>query len=178
MAEAIKYGAAVDAELLEALAHEHDQLAGGAMGAFERLIAQCVRAKATIVGEDPLERSGRRAVLNFGHTVGHAIEAAMEYRGVLHGEAVMIGMMAEAEVGRRAGLTAPDVGEAISTHAARWSLPTKLPDKGLVERVMQSMSNDKKNVGGTLSMALPERLGVCRLVPGISVELTREVLSE
>jgi 3-dehydroquinate synthase len=90
-------------------------------------IARCVSLKAQIVSDDERDLSGRRALLNFGHTVGHAIEAALSYRGWLHGEAIAAGMVAEAEIGRTLGVTPPEIVDELRQTIAQAGLPTQLP---------------------------------------------------
>src|SRR5262249_56511218 len=91
------------------------------------IVAACARHKAAVVADDEREERGGRAVLNFGHTVGHAIEALTEYREFLHGEAVAIGMVAAARVSRALGRLAPAVVERLERLLKRVGLPTHIP---------------------------------------------------
>lgn len=177
MAEALKYGFIMDAEYLRWQTGKFEALRSKDETALEHLIHTCCQLKAGVVAEDPKETSGRRAILNFGHTIGHAIEKAMNYEGLLHGEAVSIGMRAEAELGERLRVTEQDSAKVVKEALERWGLPTSLPSKGLIEPVLEAMAVDKKNVGGTLSMALLERIGSCHLVRDIDAGAVREVLT-
>ena len=178
MAEAIKYGLILDADFLAWQKSSTENLKEKDHGALEKLIFRCCELKAAIVSEDPNERSGRRAVLNFGHTVGHAIEQAMNYRGILHGEAVMIGMLAEAEIGEQIGFTEKGARKAIQDFANAWELPTTIPGAANIDKIMIAMQKDKKNQSGKLSMALLVRPGACRLVHDVDAETVRRVLIE
>ena len=140
-------------------------------------IARCISLKAQIVSEDERDLSGRRALLNFGHTVGHAIEAALGYRGWLHGEAIAAGMVAEAEIGRVLGVTPPEVANELRDTIAQAGLPTQLPAGVETDTLLMSMRHDKKRAGDSLSIVLLEAIGNARLVPNIPTEAIREALT-
>jgi shikimate kinase/3-dehydroquinate synthase len=140
-------------------------------------IACCVSLKAQIVSEDERDLSGRRALLNFGHTVGHAIEAALGYRGWLHGEAIAAGMVAEAEIGRTLGITPPEVADELRETIAQAGLPTQLPTGMNADALLTRMRHDKKRAGDSLSVVLLEAIGNARLVPKIPSEAIREALA-
>jgi 3-dehydroquinate synthase len=139
-------------------------------------IAQCVNLKAQIVSEDERDLSGRRALLNFGHTVGHAIEAALGYRGWLHGEAIAAGMMAEAELGRILGITPDEATDALRTAIAQAGLPTHLPAEIAAETLLEAMRHDKKRVGDSLSVVLLRDTGSACLEPNIPIGAIQEAL--
>jgi len=140
-------------------------------------IARCVSLKAQIVSEDERDLSGRRALLNFGHTVGHAIETALGYRGWLHGEAIAAGMVAEAEIGRTLGITPPEVADELRQTIAQAGLPTQLPAGTDADALLTLMRHDKKRAGDSLSIVLLEAIGKARLVPNIPLEAIREALT-
>ena len=140
-------------------------------------IARCVSLKAQIVSDDERDLSGRRALLNFGHTVGHAIEAALGYRGWLHGEAIAAGMVAEAEIGRILGVTPPEVADELRETIAQAGLPTRLPAGVDADTLLAHMRHDKKRAGDSLSIVLLEAIGNARLVPNIPTEAIREALA-
>lgn len=139
-------------------------------------IAQCVRLKAQIVSEDERDLSGKRALLNFGHTVGHALEAALGYRGWLHGEAVAVGMIAEAELGRILGITPDTVAQELRETVAQAGLPTQLPSGINAETLLNAMRHDKKRAGDSLSVVLPTDIGNARLEPNIPLSALQEAL--
>jgi shikimate kinase/3-dehydroquinate synthase len=140
-------------------------------------IARCVSLKAQIVSDDERDLSGRRALLNFGHTVGHAIEAALGYRGWLHGEAIAAGMVAEAEIGRTLGVTPPEIVDELRQTIAQAGLPTQLPAGVDADTLLTLMRHDKKRAGDSLSIVLLEAIGNARLVPNIPMEAIREALA-
>jgi len=177
MAEVLKYGFILDADFLGWLEREREPIADRNPEALRHLIEHCVRAKASVIDEDPFERTGRRSILNFGHTVGHALEQALDYKDMLHGEAVMIGMVAEAEIGERLGITESGAREQIKAFAASCDLPATLPSAGLADKMLESMLRDKKVTDGKIAMALLTRIGDCKLVAGVDANLAREVLS-
>jgi shikimate kinase/3-dehydroquinate synthase len=140
-------------------------------------IARCISLKAQIVSDDERDLSGRRALLNFGHTVGHAIEAALGYRGWLHGEAIAAGMVAEAEIGRILGVTPPEVADELRETIAQAGLPTRLPAGVDADTLLTLMRHDKKRAGDSLSIVLLEAIGNARLAPNIPMEAIREALA-
>ncbi len=149
LAEVIKHGLIGDAELFTALE------TGPAFGNLEQL-ERAIRVKIRVVEADPFER-GQRAALNLGHTIGHGVEAASEF-AFLHGEAVAIGLSAEAHLAERLGLAEAGLADRLDRVLSRVGLPTRCP--GLApERIRALMSADKKKAGGRLKFALPRRLG-------------------
>ena len=182
-AEMLKYGAALQIGLWRRL---QTMLRQGVLGAHRGRkdpdewvlpIARCISLKAQIVSEDERDLSGRRALLNFGHTVGHAIEAALGYRGWLHGEAIAAGMVAEAEIGRILGVTPPEVADELRETIAQAGLPTQLPAGVDADTLLTHMRHDKKRAGDSLSIVLLEAIGNARLVPNIPTEAIREALT-
>lgn len=169
LAEVWKYGFILDAELVLALRHMR---LTSQSSLLESVIRRCVQLKADIVQRDELDISGLRAVLNFGHTVGHAIEKLSHYEGPLHGEAVAIGMVAEAKLGERLGVSAKGLTEEIESCLKLDGLPTRhelLQSPNLVE----AMLSDKKTESGQLAFSLVTRVGECKLVravPRLEVE--------
>lgn len=139
-------------------------------------IARCIALKAQIVSEDEHDRTGRRALLNFGHTVGHAIEAALGYRGWLHGEAIATGMLVEAEIGHTLGITSPEVVRRVYDAIAAADLPTYLPRDISSDKILEHIQHDKKRTGDSLHMVVLEAIGKARVVPNISSEVVRETL--
>jgi 3-dehydroquinate synthase len=159
MAEAIKHGAVADRDYFERLrALAPAVLLGtGDPDALREIVERSVAIKAGIVADDEREH-GRRAVLNFGHTIGHAIEAVTEY-ALLHGEAVAGGMALEAELGRALGITAPDAADAIIETLTAYRLPTTRPEHADAERMLEVMHRDKKVRAASVRFALLETLG-------------------
>ncbi|MNY33559.1 3-dehydroquinate synthase [compost metagenome] len=139
-------------------------------------IARACELKAQVVAEDERE-GGVRAILNFGHTVGHAIEAVTRYRTYLHGEAVAMGMVAAGAIARELGMWAAAEHERLVgwLHAA--GLPTEI--KGLSARaLLEAMAYDKKVQDGKLRFVLPETIGRVIVRSDVPDELVEKVLRE
>jgi 3-dehydroquinate synthase len=145
---------------------------------LDATIEACVRFKAAVVEEDEHETTGRRAVLNFGHTVGHAIEAAMGYEGVTHGEAVAIGMVVESRLAERLRLAEPGLADRVARGLASQGLPTMLPARLDIGVLVALMASDKKRSGSGLSFSLTLSPGECKLVHGVAREDVAAVLAD
>ena len=157
MAEAVKHGAIADAEYLEWIDQESDRLLAGDPQALSRLIVRSVEIKAEIVAKDEKE-SGPRKLLNFGHTIAHAIEALSDY-SMLHGEAVAVGMVEEARIGERSGVTAPGTSARLRKLLTKLGLPTSLPIDFGAEQVIDRTRTDKKARNGRVEYALIQEVG-------------------
>lgn len=164
MAEILKAGVIGDARLFELC--EQGELA--VQRGMSEILPRAVGVKIRVIEEDPYER-GRRAALNFGHTVAHAIETLSEYR-ILHGFAVAMGMVAEAQLAYQIGLAPLEVKERIEAALTGLGLPTRLPKQFSPSAILQAMQTDKKKQLGELRFALPERIGVVR----VGVRLSKE----
>jgi len=160
LAEVIKYGVILDATFFQALESELlDKALAHDPAALARIVSRCCDLKAQVVAADETE-TGYRAILNFGHTVGHAIEAVSGY-GIRHGEAVAIGMVAEARLAhRKLGGAADGIAERIASLCARAGLPTELPAGSDVDALVAAAFRDKKTRSGTIRCALPAMLGI------------------
>lgn len=123
-------------------------------------VASSMAVKVRLICQDPFER-GPRAALNLGHTIGHAIEQASGFQ-LKHGEAVAIGMVAEARLSERLGLAAPGLAEEIAACLQAWSLPTEVPSDLPPEKWQKIMFFDKKKQGGVVHFTLPIRIGEVR----------------
>lgn len=163
LAEVVKYGVIRDAALfcrLEASAEMIRRRHDAALLAW--LVDRCVRIKAAVVTRDERE-SGPREILNYGHTIGHALERATGYR-ITHGEAVAVGMAAEARVAARMGLASPafvarqDALIAALGLPVRWRLPSS-PPSDVRDRFWSALRLDKKSRGGAARFVLPRALG-------------------
>src|SRR5207244_3583080 len=157
MAEAVKHGVIADAAYFGFLEGEHRAVLARDAGVLERVVARSVQIKADVVAADERE-AGRRATLNFGHTVGHAIEATSKF-AVLHGEAVAIGMAYEARLAEALEIAERGTGERIRGALERYGLPLELPDPAAVQALLAAMQVDKKARAGTLRFALPRAIG-------------------
>lgn len=154
-AEVIKYGAILDARLFHALEAPYEQVD------MEQVIHTCCALKAQVVEEDALDK-GRRMILNFGHTLGHAIEAAYGFGLFTHGEAISIGMAAMAAYGEERGLTSPGTREAILRLLHWYGLPSAC-GREKQPSIMEAIRQDKK-AGRKLSIVLLERIGQAKII--------------
>ena len=164
MAEVVKYGVALDAEFFNWLEQNAAAIQAREPAALERLVACCCEIKADVVARDERE-AGLRAVLNFGHTLGHAIEQATGFSAVLHGEAVALGMaFALAWSMAAKGFPAEDARRALAL-LDRFGLNiARLKPRGLAARELgAAMSRDKKSAGGAVRFVLCDKLGHCGL---------------
>lgn len=162
LAEVIKYGAIRDARLFARLEARMEDLVQGRPAAWTPIIARCAAIKADVVERDPVETRGVRAMLNFGHTVGHAIEAAAGYRGVLHGEAVSIGMAVAGALSERlCGLPGID-RVRLNSLLARAGLPTRLLRPLRRSALLEYLQRDKKSDRGTVKFVLLKKLGAAQ----------------
>jgi 3-dehydroquinate synthase len=161
LAEVVKCGLIADAELLRIL--EQLPVGDAALSPVvaAELVARAVRVKADVVAEDETE-SGRRAILNFGHTVGHALEAASRY-GLLHGEAVGLGILAALSLGEARGLGSPALTARATVLLARLGLPVDLEPR-LSKEVLGRVTVDKKRRGGVIKFVFCPTPGETRLV--------------
>jgi 3-dehydroquinate synthase len=159
LAEVIKYGIIYDARLFQMLERQLDKLLERDARVLERVVARCCAIKAEVVAEDETE-SGLRAILNFGHTIGHALEAISRYGRYLHGEAIAIGQVAAARISTRAlGLPAREV-ERMRILFERAGLPTRVRlNAGQRRRLFQAMRLDKKVRAGEIRFVLARRIG-------------------
>ncbi|MGD8375971.1 MAG: 3-dehydroquinate synthase [Acidobacteriota bacterium] len=156
-AEIVKAAAAGSRSLFEALEREAGRLVRRDPGPLERAVAAAARVKVEVVAEDPLELA-RRAVLNFGHTLGHAIESASGY-AVPHGEAVAMGMAVEAEISvRRAGLPGLE-RDRLCALLERLGLPVGIPEELDADAIWCACARDKKARGGVVRAVLLQGLG-------------------
>ncbi|HJU99570.1 MAG TPA: bifunctional shikimate kinase/3-dehydroquinate synthase AroKB [Burkholderiaceae bacterium] len=157
LAEVIKYGAIIDAPFFDWIEANIAKLVARDKAALAYAIARSCEIKADVVRQDERE-GGLRAILNFGHTFGHAIEAGMGYGQWLHGEAVGCGMVMAADLSHRMGLVDAATVERVRALVAAAGLPVKAPDLG-VARWLELMEVDKKNEGGAIKFILLKPLG-------------------
>ncbi|GAA3971256.1 3-dehydroquinate synthase [Allohahella marinimesophila] len=158
LAEVVKYGLIDDPEFLDWLEANADALVSAEPSALVHAIEASCACKARVVEDDELEQ-GRRAILNLGHTFGHAIEGYMQYKQWLHGEAVAVGMVMAVAMSVRCGYLQPDAVERVSNLLSRMNLPVRPPVAMTPDDFMQYMAVDKKNVGGSLRLVLLQAMG-------------------
>ena len=174
LAEVIKYGPIADAEFLSWLEANMDRLLARDREALVHAVRRSCEIKAGVVGKDEKE-SGLRAILNFGHTFCHAIEAGLGYGEWLHGEAVGCGMVMAADLSARLGLIDEATAQRIQALIARTGLPVKGPDLG-ADRYIELMQVDKKAEGGEIRFVVVGPLGQAGMRPAPDA-LVREVIA-
>ncbi len=176
LAEVVKYGVIRDPTLFAFLEQNIGPVRAREAGALTAVIARCCEIKAEIVGRDELE-AGERAVLNFGHTLGHALEQAGNYAQYLHGEAVAIGMMFAAHLARRQlGFPAAD-GVRLAALLQALGLPTR-PRAEAWPDLAAAMQHDKKAAGGVVRWVLADRLGQARHGIAVPEDVLRRTYEE
>lgn len=171
-AEIIKHAIIADAEMFSQLKNE----TGSDTLALETLVQRNVEIKSTIVAKDEFDRTGERALLNFGHTVGHAIERAGSYEKVLHGEAVSLGIIAACAISvKKAGLSRADVKEIVDL-LHRFGLPTQLPENFPRQRILDALKFDKKFEQGQIRFVLTSKIGSAQLSKDVTMDDIGEVV--
>jgi len=163
LAEVIKYGPIADAAFLDWIEENLDALLAREPAALAHAVQRSCEIKADVVAEDERE-TGLRAILNFGHTFGHAIEAGLGYGQWLHGEAVACGMVLASELSVQIGLMPAAFAQRMRSLCERARLPVRAPELG-AERYLELMRIDKKSEGGALRFVLIEALGRATLRP-------------
>lgn len=172
-AEVIKHGVIRDRSLLDRLTVPNLQFETEVLA---RIIQRNVEIKAAIVAEDEHETKGLRALLNFGHTIGHGIENAAGYGRLLHGEAISLGMRAAAYLSQQAaGLTEAEYRQILSL-LAHFHLPLTLDADIPTEKVMAALRTDKKFAAGEVRFVLSPRLGDAYLSKAITLDQIREAI--
>lgn len=174
LAEVIKTGAILDAELFALLEAELPGVLQQERDLLVRVVGRCCKLKAIVVAEDETE-SGYRAILNFGHTLGHAIESLTDYTTFLHGEAVAIGMVAAARISQRLGFCDETTVRRLATLVDRCGLPTEVPGDLGREALALAMRTDKKALGGTIKFVCLEGIGTTRFERLTCEEIVRYV---
>jgi 3-dehydroquinate synthase len=177
LAEVIKYGIIYDAVLFAQLERNLPKLLQRDHALLGAVVARCCEIKAEVVGQDETE-SGLRAILNFGHTVGHAIENSSGYGKFLHGEAISIGQIAAARLSHKVlGLPSGDVAR-IEKLFARAGLPVKYkPAAAQRKKLFTAMLMDKKVSGGEVKFVLADKIGRVKFGCKVSAEMIEQVLN-
>jgi len=175
LAEVIKHGVILDGEFFSYLEENLDKIKSLDAQVLERVVSRSAEIKAGVVEKDELDL-GLRNILNCGHTVGHAIESVSELK-VWHGEAVAIGMLAEARISNKLGKLDQKEISRLKSLLARVGLPIEIPNLK-VEELVQAMKHDKKILQGKLRFALPKSIGAVFITNEVSLSLIEEALGE
>jgi 3-dehydroquinate synthase len=178
LAEVIKYGVIYDAALFERLEQVLPRLLKRDPEVLASVVASCCQIKAAVVSQDETE-TGRRAILNFGHTIGHALETVAGYGQYLHGEAIAIGQVLAARLSRRLlDLPQRDV-DRLAQLLAKAGLPTEVRlDRGQRAKLQEVMYHDKKVANGVLKFVLANKIGQVSFGQAVGREMLEEVLAE
>src|SRR5689334_6234320 len=142
---------------------------------LQRVIGDSIRVKADVVSADEKE-SGLRRILNFGHTIGHALESATDYSHFLHGEAVGWGMIAASFLASLAGFCTPEAARQIEAATLAYGPLPPVPCSA--DEVLRRLSSDKKTIGGNVHFIVPRRIGKVAITNAISPELVRRAVEK
>lgn len=175
MAEVIKYGIIWDTGFFEFLEHNQQRIKSMETHALQNIIKASCHIKARVVEQDETEQ-GIRAILNLGHTFGHALEALTHYRQYVHGEAVAIGTVSAARVAEKMGLLKPAENARIEALLNAFDLPVAF--SGLaIDDIIAAMYHDKKVQAGKIRFVLPDAIGRAKVTAEVPPEILREVLA-
>ena len=172
-AEIIKHAAIRDAELMTTVV----ELDGRQPEQLAPLIQRNVEIKARVVAEDERETTGVRALLNFGHTIGHAIESTAGYGQLLHGEAISLGLAAAADISiKKFGLSQSDADQMLAA-LEKFDLPLRLTLDISDETILEALGRDKKFEAGSIRFVIVEKLGDARVTDDVNLEDIKEALA-
>jgi 3-dehydroquinate synthase len=176
LAEMVKHGVVLEGDYFAALERDAEALLARDLVALETAISGSCRLKADVIARDEREAE-LRAVLNYGHTIGHALEAATGFTRWTHGEAVALGMTAEAWLARRLGMASPELVARQERLLITLGLPVRMPPLD-VESVLKAIGHDKKARDGRVPFVLPPALGSFRLVHDVTLDDVRAVVTD
>jgi 3-dehydroquinate synthase len=165
-AEIIKHAIIADPKMFRIL----QSWEAGAAPALQRLIKRNIQIKSRIVAKDERDRTGERALLNFGHTIGHAIERAGNYRKFLHGEAVSLGIVAACAISVKGAGLPEDQHVTIVDLLERFGLPTRLPPNFPRKKILDAVKFDKKFEGGRVRFVVTPRIGTARITNDVTLD--------
>lgn len=186
LAEVVKYGVIEDADFFKFLeenshhlntkAFESPDTLRASLKVWQIIVAESAKIKARVVEKDETE-AGLRMILNFGHTIGHALETLTRYRAYNHGEAVAMGMVAAAKVANLKRMISQEAVRRIVDLLEKLSLPTEI-DRLPSKKIIQSLAIDKKVRAGKVQFVLPERIGRVAIKDNVALKIARQVLKE
>jgi 3-dehydroquinate synthase len=175
LAEVVKYGVILDAELFAYLEKYVDAILEREPESLRHLVARCCCLKADVVEKDEREETGLRAILNYGHTFAHAFETVAGYGHWLHGEAVAVGMICASRLAERRGLIPSDLTQRQEKLLSLLGLPTRR-ELWPIDELIGVMRHDKKNLAGKIRLVLPRGLGEVCLFDDVTESELRTVL--
>ena len=174
IAEVIKYGVIRDPEFYTFLERNLDAILELNPAVIQKMIHTCCKIKAEVVAQDEREADLRR-ILNFGHTIGHAVEAASNF-SLIHGYAVAIGMVAALRIAVSSGLCKRKEAGRVATLIHTFGLPTEIPEGMDVEKIKSYIKTDKKSIGGSVFYVLPTTIGDVLITNEVTEEQVNDVL--
>ena len=180
LAEVIKYGVILDERFFAWLEDNVNGIVSRDSDVLAHIVARSCEMKAAVVRDDEFETTGLRAILNYGHTFAHAFEALSEYDGLLHGEAVSIGMVCASRLAARLGRIPAALTERQTGLLSAVGLPVSVPENQLhrQQEIVDCMLLDKKTIDGQLRFILPDRIGHVELVNGVTADVALECLTD
>ena len=176
-AEVIKYGIIYDKDLFQYILNNIDKLIGLNLKALENVVLACSKIKAEVVVKDEKETKGVRTILNFGHTIGHAIEAAAAYNYYQHGEAVALGMRIVTEISLKLALVSRKSADQINELLTLIGLPVVIR-KVKMKDILRLMRHDKKFLTGKNRFVLVKTVGKVKVVEGINLDLIKGAIKK
>jgi len=159
ISEIIKYGIIKDENLLKTLREKKENVKNREAGILSHIVSKCIKIKGEIVYEDEREEKGIREILNFGHTIGHIVEAETNYNKFSHGQAVAMGMVKEAEIANKKGLLKDKDFEEICKIISSYGLPVNIPEEISETVFLERLSQDKKVRNGKIKIPFPLKIG-------------------
>lgn len=175
-AEVVKHGLIWDREFVEWCSEHADALLALDLGKLSKAIHEGCKIKAKVVSEDERE-NGLRAILNLGHTIGHALEAVAQYDELLHGEAISIGMVGSARLAKRFGYSI-EIYEQTKRLLKQFGLPVRLPAHLDTDQIMSALMHDKKFKEGKLVFVVPTAIGQVEIRNDVPADWIREIVDE
>lgn len=177
LAEVIKYGVIKDSKLFKYLEKNIEKILNYNIVCLKHIISTCVRIKAKITSLDERDEKGIRIILNFGHTIGHAIESATNYKAYKHGEAIAIGMITAGGIAKKLKLFSDSGFKRLKDLIKRVGLPTKIKNCSL-KNIINSMRRDKKFVSGVNRFVLPVKIGQVKVISNIKESIIKTAIKE
>ncbi len=178
ISEIVKYGIITDSAIVEFLEKNSKQVLEFNPKDWLQIVVKCAQIKARIVEEDELDNKGVRAILNFGHTVGHALESALNYKGISHGEAVALGMVAESIMANRLKILKQKHLVRIVNLITGLDILPKLKIKPSSLKILSHLKYDKKAKMGELRFVLPTGIGKVKIVSSPSLQVIKDSFQE
>lgn len=178
MSEVIKYGVIKDKDLFYEVKEKKDSIYRKDPRILQEIIKRCVHIKCEVVSRDEKEKILLRTILNFGHTIGHALEGAGRFQRYTHGKAVATGMVCASLIGYYMGLCKYSVVREVQDTLKLYNLPCRINKKIPLNFIMKALSKDKKFKHGAVRMVLPLRIGKVKVVDNISATLIKKAIQK